>query len=97
MAAERSSGNIEKCAGLYGGITALHSLFNFFMLKNIIAPVQAWLLSQGRCVGCGRDLPGAGGSHEKPEICSCGRMYIYDPAVQKYRRGTLDEAKKHHT
>ena len=27
------------------------------MFKNVIAPVQAWLLSQGRCVGCGTQLP----------------------------------------
>jgi len=26
------------------------------MFKNIIAPVQAWLLSRGQCVGCGKPL-----------------------------------------
>ena len=30
---------------------------NKIMLKNIIAPMQAWLLFQGRCVGCGKPLP----------------------------------------
>jgi len=26
------------------------------MLKNMISPIQAWLISQGRCVGCGKPL-----------------------------------------
>ena len=26
------------------------------MLKNVIAPIQAWLLSQGRCVADGQPL-----------------------------------------
>ncbi len=26
------------------------------MFKNIISPVQAWLLYQARCVGCGTSL-----------------------------------------
>jgi len=26
------------------------------MFKDVIAPIQAWLLSQGRCVGCGKEL-----------------------------------------
>ena len=29
------------------------------MFKNIIAPVQAWLLSRGQCVGCGTPLASA--------------------------------------
>jgi len=28
------------------------------MFKNMISPIQAWLLSQGRCVGCGKPLEG---------------------------------------
>jgi len=26
------------------------------MLKNVIAPIQAWLLARGQCVGCGTPL-----------------------------------------
>ena len=26
------------------------------MFKNIISPVQAWLLANGQCVGCGTPL-----------------------------------------
>lgn len=63
------------------------------MLKNIIAPAQAWLLSQGRCVGCGRDLPKKQGKGLLHIDCVCGRVYMYDPEAKKYRRATLDETK----
>ncbi len=64
------------------------------MLKNIIAPVQAWLLSQGKCVGCGRDLSKKQGIGYVRVDCVCGRIYMYDPGVHKYRRATLDEINK---
>jgi hypothetical protein len=65
------------------------------MLKNAIAPIQAWLLSQGRCVGCGKPLRG----YKRVEhvegteklTCSCGRIYIYNPKTKKYRRALLEE------
>jgi len=63
------------------------------MFKNIIAPMQAWLLSQGRCVGCGKPLPKKPGKDIVKIVCKCGRIYIYDSAADKYRRGTLDETK----
>lgn len=67
------------------------------MLKNIIAPVQAWLLSQGKCVGCGTLLPkktgGGGGDGLVKITCSCGRTYMYDSKADTYRRATLDEIK----
>lgn len=65
------------------------------MLKNVIAPIQAWLLSQGRCVGCGKPL--LEGKKEKHDgssdkvTCSCGRIFIYNPADKKYRRALLEE------
>lgn len=65
------------------------------MLKNVIAPIQAWLLSQGRCVGCGKPL--ADGKKEKhvkdteKVTCSCGRIFIYNPKDKKYRRALLEE------
>ncbi|MBI5465154.1 hypothetical protein HY946_00920 [Candidatus Gottesmanbacteria bacterium] len=69
------------------------------MFKNIIAPVQAWLLSQGRCVGCGMPLkkspPRAGPPRaEKLEelvTCKCGRVFVYDGKTGKYRRALLSE------
>lgn len=65
------------------------------MFKNVIAPVQAWLLSQGRCVGCGTDL--SAGKVEKTSqgektVCpKCGRIFIKDSASGKYRRALFEE------
>lgn len=65
------------------------------VFKNVIAPVQAWLLSQGRCVGCGRDLVEGKVSKRKDgtekAACECGRIFIRDPKTQKYRRALLEE------
>lgn len=65
------------------------------MFKNVISPIQAWLLSQRRCVGCGKELKIAkkekrNNSTEKA-TCSCGRIFIYDPKTKKYRRALLEE------
>ncbi len=65
------------------------------MFKNIIAPVQAWLLAQGRCVGCGTPL--AKGKREKRKdgtekvTCKCGRIFIFNPKTKKYRRALFEE------
>ena len=65
------------------------------MFKNIIAPIQAWLLSQGRCVGCGTPLKK--GKWEKRKdgtskvTCKCGRIFIYNPKTKKYRRALFEE------
>ncbi|OGM19663.1 hypothetical protein A2686_00295 [Candidatus Woesebacteria bacterium RIFCSPHIGHO2_01_FULL_38_10] len=64
------------------------------MLKNVIAPIQAWLLSQGRCVGCGTPLSkGEKKKHSKGEkvSCKCGRIFIYDSKTKRYRRALLSE------
>lgn len=65
------------------------------MLKNVIAPIQAWLLSQGRCVADGKPL--SEGKREKRRdgtykvTHECGRIFIYDPKTKKYRRALFDE------
>jgi len=65
------------------------------MLKNIIAPVQAWLLSKGQCVGCG--MPLKKGKREikndsKEKVtCHCGRIFIWDKKTDKYRRALFEE------
>ncbi len=65
------------------------------MFKNIIAPVQAWLLSRGQCVGCG--MPLKKGKRVKRKdgtekvTCKCGRIFIYDPKTKKYRRALFEE------
>lgn len=65
------------------------------MFKNIIAPVQAWLLSRGQCVGCG--MPLIKGKRLKRKdgtekvSCKCGRIFIYDAKGNKYRRALFEE------
>jgi len=65
------------------------------MFKNVIAPIQAWLLSQGKCVGCGRPLTGGkketGRDATEKITCECGRIFIFDPKAKKYRRALLEE------
>ena len=63
------------------------------MFKNIIAPMQAWLLSQGKCVGCGKPITKASGMGPVKVVCSCGRIYMYDPQANLFRRATIDEIK----
>lgn len=65
------------------------------MFKNIIAPVQAWLLSKGQCVGCGTQLSlgkneKAGPDTEKV-VCKCGRIFVFDKKTNKYRRALFEE------
>lgn len=64
------------------------------MLKNIIAPVQAWLLSQNRCVGCGTPLASGQklkGKNSEIIKCKCKRMYVLDAAKKLYRRALFTE------
>lgn len=65
------------------------------MFKNIIAPVQAWLLSRGQCVGCGMLLDKGkkekGKSGMEKITCKCGRIFIFSPKEKKYRRALFEE------
>ena len=65
------------------------------MFKNIISPVQAWLLSRGQCVGCGMPLEKAKkedrGDGTKKVTCKCGRIFIYNKETGKYRRALFEE------
>jgi len=65
------------------------------MFKSVISPIQAWLLSQKRCVGCGRPLTqGKKGKAREGKIkatCTCGRIYIYEPEKKRYRRALFEE------
>lgn len=66
------------------------------MIKKIIAPVQAWILLQGKCVGCGKNLA-LGRKYRRRDntdkvICSCGRVFIFDKRNGRYRRAQLVEA-----
>jgi len=65
------------------------------MFKRIIAPVQAWLLVQGKCVGCGRPLASgkriARRDGTERVTCQCGRIFIHDKKTKKYRRALFEE------
>ncbi len=65
------------------------------MFKNIIAPVQAWLLSRSQCVGCGRLLSQGkrvGRKYGTEKItCKCGRIFIYTKKTKEYRRALFEE------
>ena len=65
------------------------------MFKNLIAPVQAWLLSRGQCVGCGMPLTKGNhlpkGDDQEKVTCKCGRIYIHDKKADKYRRALFEE------
>ena len=67
------------------------------MFKHLISPVQAWLLSRGQCVGCGKPLEKA--DHQKFDkdheqvTCKCGRVYIYNTTSKRYRRALIEEVK----
>jgi predicted nucleic acid-binding Zn-ribbon protein len=64
------------------------------MFKNIISPVQAWLLSQGRCVGCGISIQKGKKSKlsdkEEEVTCKkCGRVYILNLETRRFKRAPL--------
>lgn len=65
------------------------------MFKNIIAPVQAWLLSRGQCVGCGALLVKGRKEQQKDGTdkisCKCGRIYVFDKKTNNYRRALFEE------
>ena len=64
------------------------------MFKNVMAPIQAWLLSQGKCVGCGKPLSSKNRTKHKKGYkvtCVCGRIFIQDPKTKRYRRALLEE------
>lgn len=64
------------------------------MIKNLISPIQAWLLSQGRCVGCGAQLSHGVKKEVRGKItvtCKCGRIFIFDEVKRTYRRALFDE------
>ncbi|MFA4826949.1 MAG: hypothetical protein WC596_01685 [Candidatus Shapirobacteria bacterium] len=64
------------------------------MFKNLIAPIQAWLVSQGRCVGCGTPLSQGKRKEVRGKTtvtCKCGRIFIHDSKNNQHRRALFDE------
>lgn len=65
------------------------------MFRNIIAPVQAWLLSQGKCVGCGTALflgkKGNTIDGEQEIICTkCGGIFLLNKKTGRFRRAPVE-------
>ncbi len=57
--------------------------------RQVIAPIQQWLLEQGKCAVCGEELPaGKKLPGEKGElvVCPCGKEYFYLPKAKLYKR-----------
>ncbi|OGD58002.1 hypothetical protein A3I57_00555 [Candidatus Beckwithbacteria bacterium RIFCSPLOWO2_02_FULL_47_23] len=65
------------------------------MFKNVIAPVQAWLLFRGQCVGCGTPLKTGRvtplKTGQEKITCKCGRIFIHETKTNKYRRALFEE------
>jgi len=65
------------------------------MFKTVIAPIQAWLMAHGQCVGCG--MPLAKGTRVSKDTnsdkvtCKCGRIFIFDKKKNTYRRALFSE------
>lgn len=64
--------------------------------KAAILPLQMWLLKNGRCVGCGKELLKSGVVKKKTEhqdfyVCECRRVYVYEKKKQTFRRALLKE------
>lgn len=64
------------------------------MIKNLISPIQAWLLSQGLCVGCGTPLVKGRKKNVRDKTtvtCQCGRIFIHNSKTNTYRRALFSE------
>ena len=65
------------------------------MFKNVIAPIQLWLLGKGQCVGCGTQLAKGAkaviNKNTEKVTCKCGRIFIYDKTQKTYRRALFSE------
>ncbi|MCL4339059.1 hypothetical protein M1271_05205 [Patescibacteria group bacterium] len=69
------------------------------MFRNIISPVQAWLISQGRCVGCGTALSGGSkgqmtGEEQEITCRKCGRIFLRNRKTGRYRRAPISSSLK---
>jgi len=68
------------------------------LFKKLIAPLQQWLMSQGKCVGCGRELNEAKHKEYKKNeelvYCQCNRVYMFTKSNKAYRRALIEELPK---
>lgn len=60
----------------------------------IITPIQDWLLSEGKCVGCGRSLDRVGRERKNGHsfvTCVCRRVFVWEPERESFRRANLED------
>lgn len=67
------------------------------LLKKLISPMQVVLLQKGLCPACTRRLDELKERDPRPNgtirvECECGRIYIYEPVTEVYRRAFIEEA-----
>lgn len=68
------------------------------MLKKLIAPFQERLLEKKVCPGCLQNLEHQYNrkinlNQTEQVTCNCGRIYIYDKELDKYRRAIMSEVR----
>ncbi len=57
--------------------------------RDVIMPIQKWLLSEGRCSSCGEALPGGAKTKGDSHIvvrCSCSRSFEYFPKENYFQK-----------
>jgi len=64
--------------------------------KQLIEPIQMWLLGNGRCVGCGKEITKSAKVSKKNAAediltCECSRVYIFDKKRATYRRALMSD------
>lgn len=62
--------------------------------RKLIEPMQMWLLMQGRCVACGRELQyqrRQGANGKTLVTCRCNRVFVKEDSLVGYRRATLED------
>ncbi|OGM22217.1 hypothetical protein A2961_02460 [Candidatus Woesebacteria bacterium RIFCSPLOWO2_01_FULL_39_21] len=59
------------------------------MNDNIILPLQKWLLTHEKCIGCGRKLALNGHKDNKGNriaVCECKKMFVWVERTGSYRK-----------
>lgn len=64
--------------------------------ESVITSMQQWLLAQGKCVSCGKDL---GDVDRIPDnghfliTCKCRKVFVWEPTTRIYRLAYLEDVR----